>query len=268
MTGRHDCLPVAHRLADAARPLALRHFRSSTLETDNKASAGGFDPVTRADRAIERAMRAILAVERPGDGILGEEYDDVPSRSGMTWVLDPIDGTRAFLCGLSNWGVLIAVNDGERPVIGIMDQPFTGERYAGAVFPDAPPPTLDRGGDSRTLAASGTTDLSTALLCSTDPFLFTDEAENVAFTRLRRTVRLARYGTDCYAYALLAAGQIDLVVESGLAPYDIQALIPIVQAAGGLVTDWQGGDAQHGGQVIAASTPTLHEAALSVLNGE
>ena len=262
--GLIDCLPVAHRLADAAKPIALRYFRSSGLGVDNKSSPNvAYDPVTLADREIERAMRALLATERPDDGILGEEYEDVPSRSGVTWVLDPIDGTRAFLCGLPSWGVLIGVNDGTQPVIGIMDQPFTGERFTGVTLPGHTTATLN----DTAFAISRETALSDALMCCTDPSMFKGDTEREAFARLSATVRLTRFGTDCYGYALLAMGQVDLVVESSLKPYDIQALMPMIEAAGGVVTDWQGGDAQHGGQVIAAATPALHAAAMSVLNG-
>jgi len=266
------CIPVAHRLAEAARPIALRYFRTSGLGVDDKSSPGvAYDPVTLADREIERAMRDILAAQRPGDGILGEEYDAVPSRSGITWVLDPIDGTRAFLCGLPNWGVLIAVNDGARPVYGIMDQPFTGERFAGGIA-EGPAgtggsATLHHGTTVRPLSAGDTTTLAESLMCCTDPTMFRGDAERAAFARMTARVRMTRYGTDCTGYALLAMGQVDLVVESSLKPYDIQALMPIIEAAGGVVTDWQGGDAQHGGQVIAAATPALHAAAISVLDG-
>jgi len=233
---------------------------------DKSAPNTGYDPVTLADREIERTMRAILATERPDDGILGEEYEAVPSRSGITWVLDPIDGTRAFLCGLPNWGVLIAVNDGTRPVIGIMDQPFTGERFTGVMLADHQSATLDTHDGQNGLSTRAAT-LETALMCCTDPTMFQDAPERTAFARLGERVRMTRYGTDCYGYALLAMGQVDLVVEASLKPYDIQALMPLIEAAGGVVTDWQGGDPQHGGQVIAAATPALHAAAISVLNG-
>ncbi len=259
------CLAVAHRLADAVRPLGLRHFRSAALSVEDKSAAdAAYDPVTQADREIERAMRDILATERPEDGILGEEYDARPSRSGITWVIDPIDGTRAFLCGLPNWGVLIAANDGARPVLGIMDQPFTGERFVGVLGGRA---TFEHRGAARGMATARTDRLSDALLCCTDPGVFGTAPERAAFDRMRERVRMTRYGTDCYGYALLAMGQVDLVVEASLKPVDIQALMPVIQAAGGLVTDWQGGDPQHGGQVVAAATETLHAAAISVLNG-
>lgn len=262
-TGMDACLPVAHRLADAARPLALRHFRTASLTIEDKSVAGqSYDPVTMADRAIEAEMRRILAEARPDDGILGEEFDDIPTRSGMTWVLDPIDGTRSYMCGLPSWGVLIAVNDGTRPVIGIMDQPFTGERFVGTDTTAQ----LHHHGTTQDLRVRPTQTLAEAVLCCTDPTMFGTEAERTAFAAIDRQTRLTRYGTDCYGYAMLAAGQVDLVVESSLKPYDIQALTPLIEAAGGIVTDWQGGDPQHGGQIVAAATKPLHEAALRVLS--
>ena len=263
-TGIDTCLPVAHRLADAARPLALRHFRAATLTVEDKSSVGqSYDPVTMADRAIETEMRRILAEARPDDGILGEEFETIPTRSGITWVLDPIDGTRAFMSGLPSWGVLIAANDGTRPVIGIMDQPFTGERFIGA--PGIA--RLDHAGKTRDLRTRTTRTFAEAVLCCTDPTMFGTDAERAAFAAIDLQTRLTRYGTDCYGYAMLAAGQVDLVVEADLKSYDIQALIPIVHAAGGTVTDWHGGDPQHGGQIVAAATKPLHEAALRVLSG-
>ncbi len=256
------CLSVAHRLADAARPLALQHFRAATLAVEDKSTPDqSYDPVTMADRAIEAEMRQILADLRPDDGVLGEEFDPTPSRSGITWVLDPIDGTRAFICGLPTWGVLIAVNDGTRPVIGIMDQPFTGERFTGT----AAIAQLAHADGTRALHTRATAALGDAVLCCTDPTMFKTEAERAAFAAISQATRLTRYGTDCYAYAMLAAGQVDLVVESSLKPYDIQAMMPIVQGAGGIVTDWRGGDPQHGGQALAAATPALHAAALAAL---
>ena len=196
-SGMMDCLPVAHRLADAARPIALHYFRSSRLGTDNKAGEdGGFDPVTLADRAIERAMRDILATERPDDGILGEEYDDVPSRSGVTWVLDPIDGTRAFLCGLPSWGVLIAANDGERPVIGIMDQPFIGERFTGILLPEVRSAVLDDATGRTDLAVRNTDTLSESLMCSTAPVSISRSSMHLGAWPATTTRRLARSSTS------------------------------------------------------------------------
>jgi len=242
---------VANELADAARTVALRHFRSDTLQIGNKrAEDGAFDPVTVADKEVETVIRALLAERRPYDGVLGEEHDNTIGTSGRTWVIDPIDGTRAFMCGLPTWGVLIALNDGKRPVVGVMDQPYTGERYL-AVSTDRLLTSLCQRGDREVrLQARRCSELAQAVMCSTDPDAFANRDDFERFSTLSKQTRLTRYGTDCYAYAMLARGQIDLVVESGLKPYDIQAMIPIVQAAGGFITDWQGGDCQDGGQVI------------------
>lgn len=259
----HALLDIAHRAADAARPAALAHFRTVGLAVTDKGGAAGYDPVTAADQAAEAAIRAVLARERPDDAVLGEETGHAEGSSGLTWVVDPIDGTRAFLIGAPTWGVLIALNDGTRPVLGLMDQPFTRDRLWGDGVAawlrqgDAPP---------RRLAVRRDVPLAQARLCTTYPEVGAP-AEGAAFARLSAQVQLTRYGLDCTAYALLAMGGVDLVVEAGLAPYDIQALIPIIQGAGGLVTTWDGGDAQHGGRVLAAATPDLHAAALRVLAG-
>ena len=252
---------TANALADAARAETLAHFRAGRLIPDNKDTAG-FDPVTVADRAAEARMREILAAERPEDAILGEEYGASPGTSGLTWVLDPIDGTRAYMSGTPTWGVLIAVGDKAGPLFGVIDQPYIGERFwggfgaAGMEGPHGPRP----------LAVSGCETLAEATLFTTYPDLGS-VAETTAFNALAREVRLTRYGIDCYAYAMLALGQIDLVVEAGLKPYDIQAPMAVIRAAGGVVTDWQGGPAQEGGRVIAAATPALHARALALLSG-
>ncbi|MDB2407285.1 histidinol-phosphatase [Jannaschia sp.] len=249
---------TARALADAAREPALRHFRSS-LTIDSKGTA--FDPVTIADRETEAAMRAVLARRCPQDGILGEEGGAVPSRSGLTWVLDPIDGTRGYISGTPTWGVLIALRDETGPLIGIIDQPFTGERFEGG--PGGA--TWTRGAETRILSTGSTENLADATIVTTFPEVGTD-AEGAAFRRVAAQCRLTRYGLDCYGYALLAAGHVDLVVEAGLHPYDIAAPVALVQAAGGIVTDWQGGPAHDGGTAIAAATPALHAAALASLN--
>jgi myo-inositol-1(or 4)-monophosphatase len=252
---------TAHRLADAARAAVLPHFRHMALSADNKHARGGFDPVTEADRAAERAMRAILAQARPGDGILGEEYERVVGETGLTWVLDPVDGTRAFLSGAPTWGVLIAVADATGPVYGLIDQPYIGERFEGGFGHAAM--TGPQG--ARALATRGDRPLSEAILFTTFPEVGT-AAEGAAFAELSRHVRLTRYGLDCYAYALVAAGQIDLVVEAGLHPYDIHAPIAVIEAASGIVTDWQGRPAHGGGRVVAAAGRAQHAAALGILS--
>jgi histidinol phosphatase-like enzyme (inositol monophosphatase family) len=261
-TGRiagREAAGLAHRLADAAGRVILPRFRTP-LEIVNKANTA-FDPVTEADRAAERAMRDILAAERPEDGILGEEYEAKSSRNGLTWVLDPVDGTRAFIAGIPVWGTLIALNDDGRPILGMIDQPYLRERYWGY------------GGEARALSPDGEKSIRTrkcaslgaAILSTTTPEMFKPGAERDAFEQVAAACRFIRFGCDCYAYAMLAAGLIDLVVESALQPYDIQAPMALVEAAGGVVTDWRGGPAQNGGQCIAAGDPAVHEQALELL---
>lgn len=254
-----DIPATARALADAARTAILPLFRHP-LAADNKAAAG-FDPVTQADRDSETAMRTILTRNRPQDAILGEEFGTQPGTSGLTWVLDPIDGTRAFICGAPTWGVLIGVTDARGPVYGLIDQPHIGERFEGGL--GLAQLTGPRG--VTPLATRATIDLAAATLMTTFPEIGTPD-EHAAFRRVADRVRLTRYGMDCYAYALLALGHVDLVIEAGLQAYDVVAPIAVVQAAGGVMTAWDGGPAHHGGRVIAAATPALHAAALERLN--
>lgn len=252
---------AADAVADAARPATLAHFRTEGLSADNKASAG-FDPVTAADRASEAAMRAVLAQLRPDDAILGEEEEARPGTSGLTWVLDPIDGTRGYLSGTPTWGVLIALADEDGPFLGIIDQPYIGERFRGGLGEAR----VDGPLGQQALRARPARPLSEAILFTTFPEVGTAE-EGAAFRRVATRARLTRYGTDCYAYALLAAGQIDLVIEAGLQPYDVMAPIAVIEAAGGVVTDWQGNPAHQGGRILAASSPALHAEAMALLQG-
>ena len=249
---------VAHEMADVARKTVLPYFRSG-LSAENKLQIG-FDPVTEADRAAERAMRAVLARLRPDDAIVGEEYGPTEGTSGLTWVLDPIDGTRGFLSGTPTWGTLIAVCDDTGPIVGMIDQPHVGERFLG--LPGGA--KLLHRGDSSPMRVSATTRLDDAILFSTFPEIGTPD-ERAAFTRVADQVRLVRYGMDCYAYGLLALGQIDLVIEAGLNAYDIAAPVAVIEAAGGIVTDWRGGPVWQGGNAVAAATPELHAAALALL---
>lgn len=256
----HDELvAVAHLLADAARPIALQYFRGAGQAIENKL-AKDFDPVTVADRLIEQTMREILAKHRPQDSILGEEFAAFTGSSGLTWVLDPIDGTRGFISGTPTWGVLIAVGPTDGPLIGIIDQPFTGERFIGTPHMAE----WQHASGTRPLHVRTSVQLEDAILFTTFPEVGTKD-EQAAFNRVRDKVKLARYGMDCYAYALLAAGQIDLVVEAQLNAYDIQGPLAVIKAAGGVVTDWQGGPAHGGGQVVAAGDPALHAVALKIL---
>ena len=257
---------TAHAMADAARAVILPHFRATDLTADNKASSG-FDPVTAADRAAERAMAKVLGDMRPADALLGEEFGARPGTSGLTWVIDPVDGTRGFLSGTPTWGVLIALRDHTGPIYGLIDQPYIGERFEGGRDGHGPDPARMTGPHgARTLRTRGDRPLSEAILFSTYPEIGTP-AENEAFRRVADAARLVRYGMDCYAYALLAAGQIDLVIEAGLQPYDIQAPIAVIEAAGGIVTDWQGGPAHEGGRVLAAASHEQHAAAMALLAG-
>ena len=186
-----------------------------------------------------------------------------PAPAGLTWVLDPIDGTRGYLSGTPTWGVLISVRDASGPIYGIIDQPYIGERFEGGL------------GRARVVGPMGEAALATArararwreaILFSTFPEVGTPE-EGAAFRRVAAKARLVRYGTDCYAYALIAAGQIDLVIEAGLQAYDVQAPIAVIEAAGGIVTDWQGRPAHDGGRILAAANRTIHAEALALLNG-
>ena len=251
-------LAFADELADAARMAILPHFRSGGA-CENK-SADGFDPVTAADRASEAAMRALIEREFPEHGVLGEEFERTCSRSGYEWVIDPIDGTRAFIAGLPTWGVLIALAYEGKPILGIMDQPYLDERYRG--WNDGADSVVR--GDRRALKSRRCGALSEAILSTTSPDLF-HGAEAEAFARVRGKAKLTRYGFDCYAYSMIAAGHMDCVIESGLKPFDIQALIPILAGAGGGVCNWRGGDAAQGGQVLAYSDTRIRDEALGLL---
>ena len=256
-----DLVAFAERLADAAGAAILPHFRARGLAAGNKADGTAFDPVTEGDRAGERAMRAIIDAERPQDGILGEEEGSRTGTSGLTWVLDPIDGTRAFMSGLPTWGTLIGADTGAGPVLGLIDQPFSGERFIGGLGRAE----LRRHGKVTPLGARACASLAEATLFTTFPEIGTP-AERQGFEAVRDQVRLTRYGCDCYAYALIALGQIDLVIEAGLFPYDIQGPMAVIEAAGGIVTDWQGGPVHQGGRVLAAGDARVHQAALAHLS--
>ena len=258
-TDRHDLIAVAHRLADAARSETLTHFRSPDLTDENKRPED-YDPVTEADRGAERAMRGILAEMRPQDGILGEEYGTEAGHSGLTWVLDPVDGTRGFVAGTPTWGVLIALCDATGPLYGIVDQPYIGERFEGGFGLARMSGPLGQ----KALSARKGRALNEAVLFTTFPEVGT-RAEQRAFQALADQVRLTRYGMDCYAYALLAAGHADLVIEAGLAAYDICAPIAVIEAAGGIVTNWDGGPVHEGGRAVAAASAELHDQALQIL---
>ncbi len=252
-------LATAQTLADRAGAVILPHFRTA-FEIDHK---GGdfFDPVTAADRSAETAIREALANAYPDHGVIGEEFGSTGCNADYCWVIDPIDGTRSFILGLPLWGTLIGLTRGGVPLLGLMDQPFTGERF----FSGESEAFFRHDGETRTMRTRACPSLGDALLTTTTPEYFIGgDAER--FEILSRSVRLRRYGGDCYNYCMLALGQIDLVVEGGLQPYDILPLMPIVERAGGVVSTWDGGDPRAGGRIIAAGNPRLHADAVRLLS--
>ncbi len=223
---------------------------------------GVYDPVTEADRSVERALRSMIGARFPSDGIAGEEFGTERAEARRVWSLDPIDGTRALVCGLPSWTVLAALVEDGVPVAGMIDTPRLDELALG----DGERALLVEGGSSRALRTSGVTSLAQARLSTTDPHLFDEEAAP-RFDRLRKKARLTRYGLDGYAYARLAAGTIDLVAETGLKPHDWQALVPVVRGAGGVIGNWRGGADMTGGDVLAAASRPLFVEAVGVLAG-
>lgn len=252
----------ADTLADAARTAILPYFRANHSITDK--GGARFDPVTDADQAAERAMRELITREFPAHSILGEEYGGALAAHGYQWILDPIDGTRAFISGLPTWGVLIGLYHDGRPLLGVMDQPYLDERYRGWMSSDSLGANVTARDDTHPLKTRGCASLEHAILSTTDPYLF-HGPEAQAFARVRDRVKLTRYGYDCYAYCMLAAGHIDCVIESGLKAFDIAALIPILAGAGGGVCAWDGGDAAQGGRVLAWGDARVRDEALAQL---
>jgi myo-inositol-1(or 4)-monophosphatase len=248
-------------LADASGRAILPYFRVG-VGTDNKAGNGAFDPVTEGDKAGERAIRALITARFPDHAIRGEEYGLANAGASHEWIIDPIDGTRGFICGLPTWGTLIGLMYEGEAAFGMMNQPHVGERFMG----DGRAAWLTDARGRTTLKTRRGRGLGEALLATTSPAIITG-ADGEAYRRLESRVRLARYGTDCYAYAMLAAGQIDLVCETGLQAYDIMPLIPIIEGAGGTVTTWDGGRAHEGGRILAAGSRELHAEAMALLAG-
>ena len=270
----HQSMPKAEELAalesfardvlEGAGVHALAYFRRQPEVIDKALPEADLDPVTLADRAVEDHVRAAILARHPGHGIVGEEGEPVAGRGDLAWTIDPIDGTRGFIAGFVHWAALLALTFRGRPLLGVVHQPYTGETWSGSVSGGA---RFSRTGEAQgpsSIRCRPCAGLFEATLATTDPYLFHD-AEAEAFHGVRGRVRLTRYGADCYAYCMLAMGQLDLVVESGLKPWDVQALIPLVTAAGGVITDWRGGDCSAGGQVVAAGDPRTHRAALELL---
>ena len=248
------------QLASISGETILPFFRTA-LAIENK-MPGGFDPVTAADRAAEDKMRATIRNNFPEHGILGEEYGAENADAEYVWVLDPIDGTKSFITGMVAWGTLIGLMRFGEPVFGMMHQPFTREKFSG----DGGAAHYRGPAGNRDLRVRDCASLDDAIMSTTSPLLM-NKSDRAAFGRLENAVKLSRYGGDCYAYCMLAAGLIDLVIETEIKPYDIVAVIPIVTGAGGIVTTWENGPAQAGGRIVVAGDSRVHAAAMEMLKG-
>jgi myo-inositol-1(or 4)-monophosphatase len=256
-----DFAGFVDKLATASGEAILPFFRTS-LSIDDKSCGGVFDPVTAADRAAELAMRALIRTNFPEHGVVGEEFGAERADAEFVWVLDPIDGTKSFISGMPAWGTLIALTRQGRPIFGMMHQPFFGERFSG----DGKGARYRGPHGARDLMVRPCASLDQAVLYTTSPRLM-NGADRLAFGRVEDAARLSRYGGDCYAYCMLAAGHVDLVIETGLKPHDVAALIPIITGAGGVITTWDGDSPENGGRIIAAGDKRMHAAATLALLG-
>ncbi len=261
-----DFAAFVDKLADLAAETILPFFRTA-LQPQDKNAGGQFDPVTEADRAAESAMRHLIRATFPDHGIVGEEFGPVQSEAEYVWVLDPIDGTKSFISGLPVWGTLIGLLHNKCPAYGMLIQPFTQERFygdgRGAKWRG---PGSGRQLTERKLATRSCASLAEASLMTTSPLLYSCGKLDL-FRRVESRVRLSRYGGDCYAFAMLAAGHVDCVIESDLKPYDIVALVPIIEGAGGFVTSWDGGSPANGGDIVASGSGAIHAEVLGLLGG-
>jgi myo-inositol-1(or 4)-monophosphatase len=255
-----DFASFVDQLATASGETILPFFRTA-LAVENK-QAGGFDPVTQADQAGEQVMRTLIRKAFPDHGILGEEYGSERSDAEYIWVLDPIDGTKSFISGMPAWGTLIGLMRFGEPVFGMMHQPFIGERFTG----DNGAARYRGPAGDRDLGVRKCAGLADAILYTTSPRLM-NEADRAAFRKVENKAKLSRYGGDCYAYCMLAAGLVDLIIETEIKPHDIVPLIPIIAGAGGVVTTWENGAAQQGGRIVVAGDARVHQAVLDMLNG-
>lgn len=245
-------------LAQAAASQILPHFRQNgpVAVKDNE----HWDPVTEGDKAGERAIRHLIETRYPSHGIIGEEYGEKKGSSPLTWVLDPVDGTRAFVIGLPTWATLIALYEGGEPRVGVMCQPFVGDIF----FGNPNGAWLEHRGNRQPLRTSAQRQLSDSMVGTTAPHLFKG-ADAVAFGRLTSRTKLVRFGLDAYSYALLAAGHLDIAMDAALQIYDIAALIPIVKGAGGVVGSWTGDDVNRGGNVICANSAPMLDMAIAAM---
>jgi len=259
--GAVDFENFVHELATVSGQAILPFFRTA-LGVEDKSRGAAFDPVTAADRAAEQAMRTLIRRAFPSHGVRGEEFADESPDADYVWVLDPIDGTKSFIAGMPAWGTLIGLLRHDQPVYGMMHQPFIGERFYG----DGAQARYRGPAGNRKLMTRACRGLGEAILLTTSPRLM-GAADRALYAEVEERVRLARYGGDCYAYCMVAAGHVDLVIETNLNEYDIMPLIPVVEGAGGIVTNWEGGSDLTGGRVVAAGDRRAHEEALKVLQG-
>ena len=262
MTVDEKLISFAHRLADASGAVIRPHFRQR-VEVTHKPGRGDFDPVTEADKGAERAIRAIIERERPEDGILGEEYGEKPGSNGLRWVLDPVDGTRAFITGRHEWGSLIALENDGVPVLGMLDQPVLGERFLGvngrSVLMEQEKRTL--------LQTRACEEMGQAVLCATDPSVYFAPDQQTRFQRVSAAARMTRHHGDCYLFAALAMGFVDIVIEANFHRWDVAALIPLVEGAGGVITAWDGGDCRDGKTILACGDRRIHQQVIKLLAG-
>lgn len=258
---RAELQRFAVEVVSDAGAIALKYFRTA-MPVINKSATSRYDPVTQADREVERLIRRRIDAAYPAHGIVGEEEASRTGDGVHQWIIDPIDGTRAFISGIPLWGILLGLQIRNECILGVLHQPFLGETFTGILDGKA---TFENATGLQTISTRKVTELSDAILYCTHPSIFEHQNDLDRFLRVAGHCRMMRYGGDCYLYGLLACGHIDLVIEGGLAAYDIIPLIPIIEAAGGVVSNWEGGSAISGGRIVAAATPELHQAALSLL---
>lgn len=255
-----DYIKFINELGDAAAAVSLKYFKKPLdILSKGKKLGTEFDPVTVADRNTEFAIRELIRKKYPTHSIMGEEHADENKSSNYKWIIDPIDGTRAYITGVPTWGTLIALKDGDTPEIGMIDQPYLNERFIGTKNGSTMngAPIKCRPCDS----------IFNATISTTDPLqLFKNDDEQDRFFRVAAGAKMMRNGYDCYAYAMVAMGFMDVVIEAGLEAYDIQGIIPVIEGAGGIVTNWQGEKVTDGGQVVACGDKRLHEQVIGLLN--
>ena len=256
-----DFAAFVDKLATVSGETILPFFRTALAVEAKHRDDGAFDPVTAADRGAETSMRTLIREAFPAHGIIGEEYGAEQPDADYVWVLDPIDGTKAFISGMPLWGTLIALTRFGEPVFGMVHQPFIGERFTG----DGGAAHYRGPAGERDLRVRPCASLQEAIIYTTSPVLM-NPADRECFFRVEKEARMSRYGGDCYAYCLLAAGLIDVIVETELKPHDVMALIPIITGAGGVITTWENGPPQGAGRIVAAGDPRVHAAALELLN--